>query len=101
MTPAKLAETLRVQAAREAIERSDTPSGTIAIRYGFGDEQRMRRAFARQFRVTPNDIRSRFCGSPGREAHLGDVLEPDPSFRAGTPDAASVTPAPDSKRSRT
>jgi transcriptional regulator GlxA family with amidase domain len=90
MTPAKLVETLRVQAAREAIERSDTPLETIAVRYGFGEEQRMRRAFARQLRVTPNDIRSRFGGPPEREARLGDFLEPG-SFRAGTPGTAPVT----------
>jgi transcriptional regulator GlxA family with amidase domain len=60
MTPAKLIETLRVQAAREAIEKSETPLESIAARYGFGDEQRMRRAFVRQVRATPNDIRARF-----------------------------------------
>jgi transcriptional regulator GlxA family with amidase domain len=60
MTPAKLIETLRVQAAREAIETSSNAFETIAIRYGFGDEQRMRRAFVRQVRATPADIRARF-----------------------------------------
>ena len=60
MPPAKLVETLRVEAAREAIEKSDTPFESIAVRYGFGDEQRMRRAFVRQVRATPNDIRTRF-----------------------------------------
>ena len=63
MTPAKLIETLRVQAAREAIEKSDAPFESIAVRYGFGDEQRLRRAFTRQLRVTPSDIRNRFSGS--------------------------------------
>jgi transcriptional regulator GlxA family with amidase domain len=32
----------------------------IAARCGFGDEQRMRRAFLRQFNSTPADIRARF-----------------------------------------
>jgi transcriptional regulator GlxA family with amidase domain len=62
MTPSKLVETLRVEAAREAIEKSDAPFGSIATRYGFGDEQRMRRAFSRQLRATPAEIRTR--GSP-------------------------------------
>lgn len=62
-TPAKLIEKLRVQAAREAIETSNTPLESIATRYGFGDEQRMRRAFIRQVRATPSDIRSRFSRS--------------------------------------
>jgi transcriptional regulator GlxA family with amidase domain len=60
MTPAKLVETLRVQAAREAIEKSGTPLESIAVRFGFGDEQRMRRAFVRLLNVTPSDIRARF-----------------------------------------
>jgi transcriptional regulator GlxA family with amidase domain len=58
--PAKLVESLRVEAARESIERTEAPFTTIAARYGFGDEQRMRRAFVRQLRVTPTDIRMRF-----------------------------------------
>jgi transcriptional regulator GlxA family with amidase domain len=60
LTPAKAVEAIRVQAAREAIEQSDTPLSVIAARCGFGDEQRMRRSFLRQFKVTPADIRARF-----------------------------------------
>lgn len=60
LTPAKAVEMVRIQAAREAIEQSDTPLGVIAARCGFGDEQRMRRAFLRQFNATPADIRARF-----------------------------------------
>jgi transcriptional regulator GlxA family with amidase domain len=60
MTPGKLVESLRVEAAREAIEKSDMPLESIAVRYGFGDEQRMRRAFVRQVRATPSEIRARF-----------------------------------------
>jgi transcriptional regulator GlxA family with amidase domain len=60
MTPGKLVESLRVETARDAIEKSDTPLDSIAARYGFGDEQRMRRAFVRQVRATPSDIRTRF-----------------------------------------
>ena len=51
---------VRIQAARGAIEQSDTPLGVIAARCGFGDEQRMRRAFLRKFNATPADIRARF-----------------------------------------
>ena len=60
MTPAKLIERLRVQAAREAVEQGDVSFETLAVRYGFGDEQRMRRAFIRQVRATPTEMRSRF-----------------------------------------
>lgn len=59
-SPAKAVEMMRVQAARGAIEQSDSPLGTIATRYGFGDEQRMRRAFQRQAHITPSQIRARF-----------------------------------------
>jgi transcriptional regulator GlxA family with amidase domain len=59
MTPSKLIETLRVQAARESVETSDVSFESIALRYGFGDVQRMRRAFRRQLRATPAQIRLR------------------------------------------
>ncbi len=58
MTPAKAVELIRIQAAREAIEQSQTRLSVIAARCGFGDEQRMRRAFMRQLNTTPTDIRS-------------------------------------------
>jgi transcriptional regulator GlxA family with amidase domain len=64
LTPAKAVELIRIQAARDAIEQSDTPLGVIASRCGFGDEQRMRRAFVRQFNATPTDIRSQNAPSP-------------------------------------
>ncbi len=60
LTPAKAVELMRIQAARDAIETTETPLGVIARRAGFGDEQRMRRAFARQFNATPAEIRMRF-----------------------------------------
>jgi transcriptional regulator GlxA family with amidase domain len=60
MTPAKAVELIRIQAARDAIEQSRTPLGVIAVRCGFGDEQRMRRAFMRQLKASPADIRARF-----------------------------------------
>jgi len=60
LPPAKAVEIMRVQAARESIEQSDTSLSAIATRYGFGDEQRMRRAFLRQAHITPSEIRARF-----------------------------------------
>ena len=59
-TPAQAVELIRIQAARDAIEQSGTPLGVIAARCGFGNEQRMRRAFARKFNVTPAELRARF-----------------------------------------
>jgi transcriptional regulator GlxA family with amidase domain len=59
-TPAKAVELIGIQAARDAIEQGSAPLGVIASRCGFGDEQRMRRAFVRQFGATPTELRDRF-----------------------------------------
>jgi transcriptional regulator GlxA family with amidase domain len=56
---AKAIELIRIQAAREAIEQSHTRLAVIAARFGFGDEQRMRRAFMRVLKLTPADMRAR------------------------------------------
>ena len=49
MTPAKLIERLRLEAARERVESSAEPIEGIAVHIGFGDPERMRRAFIRTF----------------------------------------------------
>jgi transcriptional regulator GlxA family with amidase domain len=59
-TPAKTVELLRVEAARRALEDGGAPLKLIAHRCGFGDEERMRRAFLRRLGVTPSDYRARF-----------------------------------------
>jgi len=61
-TPAKTVERLRVEAARRAIEEGGAPIKQIAHRCGFGDEERMRRAFVRRLGVSPSDYRTRFAG---------------------------------------
>ena len=61
-TPAKTVERLRVEAARRAIEEGGAPIKQIAHRCGFGDEERMRRAFVRRLGVSPSDYRMRFAG---------------------------------------
>jgi transcriptional regulator GlxA family with amidase domain len=58
MTPAKLVESLRVEAARDAIEQTQTSFSLIAHRFGLRDEQGMRRAFVRQVSATPSEIRA-------------------------------------------
>lgn len=59
-TPAKVVEDLRIESARRDIEETDAPMKQIAARSGFGDEERMRRAFLRRLGVTPGDYRVRF-----------------------------------------
>jgi transcriptional regulator GlxA family with amidase domain len=60
-TPAKTVERLRVEAARRALEDGGAPIKLIAHRCGFGDEERMRRAFLRRLGVSPSDYRTRFA----------------------------------------
>jgi transcriptional regulator GlxA family with amidase domain len=51
-TPAKAVEAMRVEAARRALE-SDEPVKSVAATCGFGDYERLRRAFQRRLRVSP------------------------------------------------
>lgn len=55
--PARAIERLRVEAARVLLEQGRLPIETIADEVGFGDRERMRRAFARVVGVTARDLR--------------------------------------------
>lgn len=57
MTPAKAVERLRLDAARERIETGAEPIEGVASRTGFGDPERMRRAFLRAFGQPPQALR--------------------------------------------
>lgn len=59
-TPAKSVEAMRVEAACQLLERGNAPLKNIAHRCGFGDDERMRRAFVRTLKVSPQDYRKRF-----------------------------------------
>jgi transcriptional regulator GlxA family with amidase domain len=67
MTPAKAIERLRLEAAREHVESSAAPIEGIAADTGFGDPERMRRAFLRSFGQPPQALR--------RTARLSGVAE--------------------------
>ena len=60
VTPAVYVETLRVEAARQRLERSSEPVDLVAARAGFGTPETMRRAFARRVGVAPAQYRARF-----------------------------------------
>jgi transcriptional regulator GlxA family with amidase domain len=60
LTPARMVEKIRVEAVRRTLEESDMPIKQIAAACGFGNEERLRRAFARQVGTTPADYRRRF-----------------------------------------
>lgn len=57
VTPAKAVERLRLEAARLAVEDTAQPVEIIARRTGFGDAERMRRAFVRAFGQPPQALR--------------------------------------------
>jgi transcriptional regulator GlxA family with amidase domain len=57
LTPAKAVERLRLEAARERVENSAEPIDRIATLVGFGDPERMRRAFIRAFGQPPQALR--------------------------------------------
>ncbi|HVY87354.1 MAG TPA: GlxA family transcriptional regulator [Hyphomonadaceae bacterium] len=57
VTPAKAVERLRLETARERVERSPEPIDVISRDVGFGDPERMRRAFVRAFGQPPQALR--------------------------------------------
>jgi transcriptional regulator GlxA family with amidase domain len=60
VTPARMVERIRVEAVRRSLEETDLPLKRIAALCGFGQEERLRRAFTRQVGTTPADYRRRF-----------------------------------------
>jgi transcriptional regulator GlxA family with amidase domain len=57
LTPAKAVERLRLETARERVESSAEPIDKVAEAAGFGDSERMRRAFLRAFGQPPQALR--------------------------------------------
>jgi len=67
-TPLKVLETMRLETARLSLEDPYASLKEIARRTGFGDQQRLRRAFQRRFGVTPTEYRERFLATPSQPA---------------------------------
>jgi transcriptional regulator GlxA family with amidase domain len=61
-TPAKAVENLRIEAARLMLEAGRHPVDIVARDTGFGDRNRMRRAFLRAFGQSPQMIRRTAAG---------------------------------------
>ena len=59
-SPAHVVEQIRVEAAIRLLESTTESIKRIADRTGFGDDERMRRAFLRAYGVSPQDYRNRF-----------------------------------------
>ena len=62
MSPAKAIESLRLDGARVMIEQSRHPIEVVARETGFGDQERMRRAFLRAFGQSPQALRGMATG---------------------------------------
>jgi transcriptional regulator GlxA family with amidase domain len=60
ITPARMVERIRIEAVRRILEETNMPIKRIASACGFGQEDRLRRAFARQVGTTPAEYRQRF-----------------------------------------
>ncbi len=60
VSPAKAVEAVRLDHARDLLEESALPIQRIAVRTGFGDDERLRRAFLRRYGVAPGEYRMRF-----------------------------------------
>ena len=56
LSPAKAIEKLRVEAAQALIDSGHTSASRIAVQTGFGDDERMRRAFMRVLGKPPQKI---------------------------------------------
>jgi len=63
-TPARAIETIRVEAARQALEQGLSVK-RVAPRCGFGSEETMRRSFVRLLGATPQGYRERFSAGAG------------------------------------
>jgi transcriptional regulator GlxA family with amidase domain len=60
VTPARYVESVRVEAARRALEDTPAPVASIASACGFGTPETMRRSFLRALGVAPAEYRRRF-----------------------------------------
>ena len=60
MTPGKAVETMRFEAAKRILDEGNLAVKTIAVQCGFGDDERMRRAFLRHTGIAPFQYRRRF-----------------------------------------
>ncbi len=66
-TPARAVEALRMEPVRSLLsDEPDLPVATVARRCGFGDDERLRRAFIRGLGVLPADYRTRYQAKMAR-----------------------------------
>lgn len=70
MTPAAFVAAARLDAARQALTTGSEQIDQVALRFGFGTAERLRRTFQRHLAVTPSQFRTHFqpsaAAGPGR-----------------------------------
>ena len=81
LTPAKFVEKARIDAARHLLGMTDSRVETVAVKAGFGDTERMRRAFVRNLGINPQDYRARFS-SPEHQPPPLATKRLDETFRS-------------------
>jgi transcriptional regulator GlxA family with amidase domain len=75
MTPAKFVEKARIDAARHFLGESDHRIEVVAVISGFGDAERMRRAFIRHLGISPQSYRERFTRQGPKPAPSGTTTK--------------------------
>jgi transcriptional regulator GlxA family with amidase domain len=65
--PAQYVQRVRVERARQLLEREGLPVEEIATRCGFGTAETMRRRFQQSLGVSPSEYRARFRRPPSRQ----------------------------------
>jgi transcriptional regulator GlxA family with amidase domain len=68
-TPGDFVETARLEAARRLLEESAHSVEIVALRTGFGNAERLRRACQRRLGVSPQDYRQHFRSRPAPHPH--------------------------------
>jgi transcriptional regulator GlxA family with amidase domain len=103
VTPAKAVERLRLEVARERVEGGSDPIDRVAAVTGFGDAERMRRAFIRAFGQPPQTLRRTARQSRpgtrsarGPEKAVGVYVDPN-ARRAGQAGAGAAYDQPNGR----
>jgi transcriptional regulator GlxA family with amidase domain len=69
-TPARAVEAMRLEAAASMLREEALPIKEVARRAGFGDDERLRRAFFRRLGIAPHHYRERFR-APASQPQVG------------------------------
>jgi transcriptional regulator GlxA family with amidase domain len=100
-TPAKAVENLRLEGARALMEDTNHTIDVVAQQTGFGDRNRMRRAFLRTYGVPPQVIRHRSTGrAPLAEVELAEVESDTLTLHEQRPNVAGRSRAQRTRRLR-